>query len=124
MLDARLLGGVGEILALRHFTLCADRPEILYAVDAINAAQTAIERRGILHVALHDLNALLEKRLRRLALGVAGEGCEVPPFSQHVPYGRSALFAGRARDQNLTLVACHDFRDPPLQKFLATPFRK
>ena len=81
MLDARLLGDVVEILALHHLALCADRPEILDAIDAVNAAEGAVKRRGILQVALHDLYPLIEERLRGLALGVAGEGPEFPPFS-------------------------------------------
>src|SRR5215813_6796278 len=122
VLDARLLGGVGEILALRHVTLCADRPEILYAVDAINAAQTAIERRGILHVALHDLNALLEKRSAALLLGSRVRAVRFHPFPSMCRTADPRCLPVAPVIKTLRLLPAMIFETLPYKRF-ATPLR-
>src|SRR5262249_28303501 len=47
---ARLFCGISEILALFHFTFGTNSPEILHAVDTVNATNRSIEGTGIFQV--------------------------------------------------------------------------
>jgi hypothetical protein len=78
VLDAGLFGRIGEVFALLHFTLGTDRPKILHAVDAVDAAGCAIERRGIFEVAANKFNAACGQVPGRGGVRIAGKSPQTP----------------------------------------------
>src|SRR6202011_5189447 len=57
VLHSRLLGNVGQVLALLNLTFRSHCPEILDTVNAVDTARGAIERRRVFQVSLQHFDA-------------------------------------------------------------------
>src|SRR5713226_4884637 len=109
---------VRYILALLNFPLCANRPKVLDAVNAIDACGRPSDRSCILQVTLDELHALACQRLGGVALRVASQGSQLPTLWQHVADNRAALAAGSPRHEHSPTWISHT-RSPPFV-FVAT----
>src|SRR5215831_6923882 len=96
----RLLGCVSKIFTLLYLTFCADRPEILDAIDSIGTPCRMVKGSHIVQVSLHYLHALGRQFLRRHTLRIPSQRPQLPPVVQHVADNGSALSSGGARDQH------------------------
>src|SRR5262249_14493794 len=74
--------------------------EIGHGVDAVDAAEKAIEHGRIAHVAFDELDALSGEPLRAGALGVARQPANRPPVSFQMTRGRAALGPGDSRNRH------------------------
>src|SRR5262249_21395519 len=89
------------------FSLGADRPKILDAVDPIGAAQGALQGSGIFQVSLDNFDALMGQFLSRSVAGVSRQCPELPSFGQHMADNGSALPSGGASDQHGLVRIAH-----------------
>jgi hypothetical protein len=99
-LNSSFPGGVRQVFALFDFTLGADRPEILDAVNSVNVACRTLERCRIFQVALHHFNAPPCEFLSRSTARAACQRSQFPSLEQHVVDHRPALPPGRAGNEH------------------------
>src|SRR5262249_21603633 len=111
---------VGEVLSLLHFTPGADRPVILNAVNAVDAAHGALQGRGVVEIALKDFDSLLLEVACRRAAGIAGQDAQLPSAAEQVADDGAPLPTCSAGHQHRFVVVGHGFAQVP-RKVRARP---
>src|SRR5262249_39046865 len=101
--------GISQVCALLYFTLRADRPVVLDAVDPIHAARRTLQRCRIFKIALHRFNALSLQLLRCLAARIARQRTQIPTLLQHMTDHSPALAPGCSTDKNAFLRIGHRY---------------
>src|SRR5215475_13523785 len=107
MFDVSFFCCVRHILTLLNFTLCANRPKVLDAVNAVDACSGTSDRSCIFQVTLDHFDALLPQGSSRVASRISSQSSQLPSLWQHVADDRAALPPRCSGDEHSTIRITH-----------------
>ena len=104
MVDAGSGGGIAEGLALGHLGVEAGLERRRHGEHAGHAVEQAVDRGPVGQIGPDELDAGIAERPRLLGVGVTGDAAHGEAACAEVPYDGAALRAGRARDEDGSLL--------------------
>src|SRR5262245_20273061 len=94
MLHACFFCSIRKVLPLLNFTFCPNRPEILHAINTVDAANGALDRRRFFQISLYDFDASACQSLRCMTIRIASQRAQFPAPEKNVTNDRSTLSTG------------------------------